>query len=232
MLVMGDASMHKIPEIKRSVELSETKVMMIPGGLTRYLQPLDVSINKPFKEEIRRKYNEYCIENTNLKVSRKQIIDWVGEIWYSEKLSSAMISKSFKKAGVTLNFDGSEDELFIGYSKEDDVEEMVGEVDQTPNDENNEPVEIEIEIVKEEVDNPSDDNYSIILAESDDEEEEKEGTVEKEDTVEKDFPILKFDKEESELIENLQEELDDAIFPKRVRDSDLHKFYEIRYQKK
>ena len=101
---------------------------------------------------------------------------------------------------------------------------MVGEVDQTPNDENNEPVEIEI--VKEVVGNTSDENYSIILAESDDEEEEKEGTVEK------DFRILKFDKEESELIEDLQEELDDAIFPKRVRDSDLHKFYEIRYQRK
>ena len=66
MLIMYDAYMNKIPEIKRSVELSETKVMMIPGGLTRYLQPLYVSINKPFKEEIRRKYNEYCIENTNL----------------------------------------------------------------------------------------------------------------------------------------------------------------------
>ena len=66
-LVMDDASMHKIPEIKRSVELSESKVMMIPGGLTKYLQPLDVSINKPFKEETRRKYNEHCIENTNQK---------------------------------------------------------------------------------------------------------------------------------------------------------------------
>ena len=74
MLVMGDASMHKILEIKRSVELSETKKMM-SGGLTRYRQPLDVSINKRFKEEIRRKCNEYCIENTDLKVSRKQIID-------------------------------------------------------------------------------------------------------------------------------------------------------------
>ena len=79
MLVMDDASMHKIPEIKRSVELSETK-MMIPRGFTKYLHPLDVPINKPFKEEINRKYNEYCIENINLKVSRKQIIDLVGEI--------------------------------------------------------------------------------------------------------------------------------------------------------
>ena len=69
MLIMDGASMHKTPEIKRSVELSETKVMMIPGILTRYLQSLYVSINKPFTEEIRREYNEYCIENTNLKVS-------------------------------------------------------------------------------------------------------------------------------------------------------------------
>ena len=79
MLVMDNASMHKIPEINRSVELSETKVMMIPGGFTRYLQPLDVSINKPFKEEIRRKYKS--------KSFRQQIIDWVGEIWYNDKIS-------------------------------------------------------------------------------------------------------------------------------------------------
>ena len=35
MLVIDYASMHKIPEINRSVELSETKMMMVPGGLTR-----------------------------------------------------------------------------------------------------------------------------------------------------------------------------------------------------
>ena len=135
-----------------------------------------------------------------------------------------MISKSFKKSEVTLNLDSSEDELFIGYSKEDGVEEMMGEVDQIPNDENKEPVEIEI--VKEEIDNPSDENCSIILTESDDEEEEKEGTVEK------DFHILKFDKEENELIEDLQEELDDIIFRNIVRDLNLHIFYEIRYKRK
>ena len=46
------------------------------------------------------------------------------------------------------------------------------------------------------------------------------------------FSFLKFDKEESELIEDLIEEFDDTIIPKRVRDSDLHNFFEIRCQKK
>ena len=70
-----------------------------------------------------------------------------------------------------MNLDSSEDELFIGYGKEDDGEEMVGEVDQTPNNENKESVEIEF--VKEEVGNLSDENYSIILTESDDEKEKR-----------------------------------------------------------
>ena len=117
------------------------------------------------------------------------------EIWYSEKLTSTMISKSFKKAGVTLNVDGSETELFLGYSKEDDVEEMVGEVDQTLHEENKEPVDIEI--VKEEVVDPSDEKIFKHI-----------GRIRwwggrKKGTVEKDFHILKFDKEESELFEDL-----------------------------
>ena len=54
MLVLDEASVHKIHEIKKSLELSETKVMMIPGGLTRYLQPLDASINIHSKMESER----------------------------------------------------------------------------------------------------------------------------------------------------------------------------------
>ena len=46
MFVMNDASMYKIPEISRSVELNNTKVMMIPESLTSYLQPQNIPIKK------------------------------------------------------------------------------------------------------------------------------------------------------------------------------------------
>ena len=54
MLVLDEASMHKIPEIKKSLKFSETKVKMIWGGLTLYLQPPYVSINKTFKDGIKK----------------------------------------------------------------------------------------------------------------------------------------------------------------------------------
>ena len=52
---------------------------------------------------------------------------------------------------------------------------MMDGVNQTANDENKESVEIEI--VKEEINNPIDENWSIILAKSDGEEQEKKSTV-------------------------------------------------------
>ena len=45
MLVMGGASMHKIQNIKRSVEPKE-KFIMIVGDNTRYFQSLNEPINK------------------------------------------------------------------------------------------------------------------------------------------------------------------------------------------
>ena len=92
---------------------------MIPGGLTRYLQPLEVSINKPFKDKLRKKYTDYWMEtkNSNDKVSQNNLINWVWKVWYSKSISSNKIRESFKAAGITLNLDDSEDEMFVANSK-------------------------------------------------------------------------------------------------------------------
>ena len=136
MLVMDDASMHKLDVIKKKINDWETSISMIPGGLTRYLQPLNVFINKPFKDELRKKYTDYWMEtkNSNAKVSQNKLINWVWEVWYSKSIFSNMIRKSFKAAGITLNLDGSEDEMFVSNNKLlGNYQEMVYEDEQPIN---------------------------------------------------------------------------------------------------
>ncbi len=43
---------HLMESIKTALSKLNTDVAIIPGGLTSQLQPLDVSINKPFKDRL------------------------------------------------------------------------------------------------------------------------------------------------------------------------------------
>ena len=73
MLVMDDASMHKLDVIKKKINDLETFISMIPGDLTRYLQPLNVSINKPF-------IMIYRIENWNILLDLNDVIQFTLEL--------------------------------------------------------------------------------------------------------------------------------------------------------
>ena len=62
MLVMDDASVRKIDIVEDKIKECETKISMIPDGLKIYLQPLDVLINKPIKNELKKRYTKYYID--------------------------------------------------------------------------------------------------------------------------------------------------------------------------
>ena len=67
MLMMDDASMHKIDMVKVKLKEGKSKISMIPQGPTRYLQPKDVYINKPSKDESKKRYTKYCIDQKDPK---------------------------------------------------------------------------------------------------------------------------------------------------------------------
>ena len=55
---------HLMQSVKKKLSQLNTDVAIIPGGLTGQLQPLDVSINKPFKDRVRVHWSNWIAEDT------------------------------------------------------------------------------------------------------------------------------------------------------------------------
>jgi hypothetical protein len=65
---------HVTESIERLATKLKTHLAVIPGGLTSQLQPLDVSVNKPFKgfmHEEWAKWNETAFDFLYLRVGEK-----------------------------------------------------------------------------------------------------------------------------------------------------------------
>ena len=89
-------------------ELAESKIdtVIIPGGCTKYIQAPDVVWNKPFKAKVTEQYDEWM---GNMRAPpRKEIVKWILEAWAG--LDSTMIIDSFKCCGLTVAWNGSEDD--------------------------------------------------------------------------------------------------------------------------
>ena len=66
-LFMDRAPSHLTDNILSLFKLYNCSYRLIPPGLTAYCQPLDISINKPFKDLIRMQYRNFCIKYKNTK---------------------------------------------------------------------------------------------------------------------------------------------------------------------
>lgn len=116
MLVLDSFRGHLVQPVKTAIEEGKTELVIIPGGLTSVLQPLDVAINKPFKDHLRRLYGEWIASadrelTPTGKVKRpspEQVCEWIATSW--SLISSEMIVKSFRKTGISNALNGTEDE--------------------------------------------------------------------------------------------------------------------------
>ena len=113
--------------------------------MTSQLQPLDVSINKPFKGYLREEYESW-ISADDLpltqsgkikKASPSLITRLVSTAW--AKVSPAMVEKSFKKCCLSNAMDGTEDDLMWEEEENDNLsDDSEGEEESNDDDDNDE----------------------------------------------------------------------------------------------
>ena len=61
LLVYDAFEAHVTDPVKAAFKRENTDLAVIPGGLTSLLQPLDVSLNKPFKDRVRKKWMQWNV---------------------------------------------------------------------------------------------------------------------------------------------------------------------------
>ncbi|XP_034618018.1 pogo transposable element with KRAB domain [Trachemys scripta elegans] len=119
MLVWDMFRAHKTDEVKNVAKNMKTTLAVIPGGLTSVLQPLDVCLNKPFKDRLRKMWSEWMCSGMAkltkggnlMKPEINLVAQWIKDAWVS--IPSEMVEKSFRKCCISNALDGSEDDAIF-----------------------------------------------------------------------------------------------------------------------
>ena len=104
----------KVMQLKTSKPetMHDIDVAVIPGSLTPPVQPLDVSSNHPFKQQMRHLWEHWMIHGApggRRRAPTKEIlVQWLVKAWGA--IPSAMIEYSYKKCGISNN--GTDDIVF------------------------------------------------------------------------------------------------------------------------
>lgn len=94
LLIMDSCKAHTTSEIKMLIG-KYSKLAIIPGGLTKKLQPLDLTVNRSFKENMRRRWEDWMIAEAHdytksgriKRISYAGICNWIADSWYEVEKS-------------------------------------------------------------------------------------------------------------------------------------------------
>ena len=129
LLVWDQFRAHLTDRVKlRTKNGHNTDVAVIPGGLTSILQPLDVSVNHPFKSHLRGQWSAWMASGApqrtaagNLKrPPLPTVVQWVKNAW--DSIDAKIIQKSFKKCCISNNMDGTEDDCLWNDKDDEDMD--------------------------------------------------------------------------------------------------------------
>ena len=113
LLVWDAYKCHLMPGVKGVVDKqANSDISIIPGELTRLVQPADVSWIKPFKGAYKELYNEWMVNGVKSYTSTRNVralskllcLRWVKKAW---KYVTKEVVKSFEVCGISVSVDGT-----------------------------------------------------------------------------------------------------------------------------
>ncbi|KAH7948926.1 hypothetical protein HPB49_003564 [Dermacentor silvarum] len=115
-LVLDAFRGHLADSVKKLLRDSGNELVVIPGGMTSQLQPLDVCVNKPFKDAVKRCYAEWmrsgepAVTPTGRlkRALPATLCEWIVDAWAS--IPQDLVRRALKKCGFSNALDGTEDE--------------------------------------------------------------------------------------------------------------------------
>jgi len=118
-LVLDTFKAHLKDDVLANLEENNISHVLIPGGCTSKIQPLDVCLNKPFKAYIRGAWEEYMVgqaQSTHTAsqiptASMNDVLGWVVAANQCLNSQTDMVKKSFLVCGISNSLDGSENQL-------------------------------------------------------------------------------------------------------------------------
>jgi len=102
LLVCDQLKAHVTEPTKRLATKLKTHLAVIPDAVTSQLQPLYVSVNKPFKGFMHEEWAKWIEAPTHHVTSAGRV---------RQRVKSETIIKSLKKCGISNALDGSKDDI-------------------------------------------------------------------------------------------------------------------------
>ncbi|EEC02770.1 POGO family transposase, putative [Ixodes scapularis] len=111
MLVLDTFRGHICPGVNKAIQEAGTNLIVIPGGMTS--QPLEVTINKPFKVRVAVLYKEWLARDNaamtptghQKKAPCSEGTPWIKDAW--EDLPATIIQIAFKICCISNALDGT-----------------------------------------------------------------------------------------------------------------------------
>lgn len=149
MLVLDAFRGHLTEPVKAQLENFNTDLVIIPGGMTSQLQVLDVVVNKPFKDQLRKHYNDWLLSGNHQltptgKIRKPSVAllgQWILASWNDMKSES--IVKGFKKCCISNAMDGSEDNVLWQNSEDEDDNEEAEDSEESDNESDSDSHEVD-----------------------------------------------------------------------------------------